>query len=453
MPTVVYNGQTLPNVFGKTSFSENEKELHFSCQFLASSTTASGLVSDCQTYEEKLTEINKDFSLTFGGTSEWNLTHSGNTGYNARPTLNKIANDLATETSRAYSFSVTIGLPFPQTGYYGRREGSFSVSYDPSKRRTVSFNCLYTCLAPSSSALTNYNAVTGGAKWWAASILATFGGTYEIVSESTHEDQERKQVNGTLVYHEILSAQSTSGTDDTSIVEPQLSISVNYEQETNMSSVPAWVKQPKVRVSANYSCKIDKTVVTTEATIEDVYQTRVKPLIIDKIYDYLGLDQYTQTGRNYIVESEQKSLNPYDWSISASLSMLVLKTTTQIIELEESIMLHTDNAIAIEKLWDGLPDTVNAWSTGGQTRMIRVITIAQLDVEPTEPPLYEWPGKRMIFQSWSKRRQQKQMGGGTPEITKSGGRTKWSMCYIVTFTENYFVAAEAGGANFVGVQI
>lgn len=85
MPTVVYNGQTLPNVFGKTSFSENEKELHFSCQFLASSTTASGLVSDCQTYEEKLTEINKDFSLTFGGTSEWNLTHSGNTGYNARP--------------------------------------------------------------------------------------------------------------------------------------------------------------------------------------------------------------------------------------------------------------------------------------------------------------------------------------------------------------------------------
>lgn len=454
MATITYNSYTLPNQFGKVTYHENEKELSISTSFLVTAASASALVIACQTAETALTEINKDFSMAFGGSSEFSLTHAGNSGFNAKPTLNKLGSDLATETARPYSFSVTIGLPFSQSGYYYRREGSFTVDYASNRKRQVSFRVLYTASTVPATALVNYNATTGGGKWWAASILTGLGGTYELVSENISEDIERKIVTANLRYREILSNQSISGTNDANIVDPQLSLSVNYEQEIAVSETgTGFIKLPKAHVSVSFSCKVDHDQVTSESLIGDVYQIYVKPLIIDKVFDYLDMSDYQQTGRNYIVESEQKSFNVYDWSISANLSLLVIKTNDQVIELEESVTTTDDKGIVSEKLWNGVDETENVWSIGATKRISRTITVSKLSSEPNTPPELTLPGYNLILSNRNFRRSMASMGEGTPELSKAGGRLKIYTVYIITWSESYLAIKETGTANFIGVTI
>ena len=112
MPTIVYNGYTLPNVFGKFSVGQDEKKFTFSCTFLVASDTEAGLVAAIATAEEKLSEKWKNLSVTLGDTLEYSFSHSANTGFLAQPNLSVLTNSLHTGRSRAYKFSVTVGLPF-----------------------------------------------------------------------------------------------------------------------------------------------------------------------------------------------------------------------------------------------------------------------------------------------------------------------------------------------------
>lgn len=112
MPSIIYNGYTIPEIINKVSYSENEKQISLSCEFLILSTTESALITDCLIAEQKLTEINKDFSFSLGGSTEFTFSHSSNTGFLSRPNLNKITSEFTTGTSRHYSFSCSIQLPF-----------------------------------------------------------------------------------------------------------------------------------------------------------------------------------------------------------------------------------------------------------------------------------------------------------------------------------------------------
>ena len=164
MVVVNYNSYNVPNIYGKYTLAEDEKTATFTCTFLIKSDTAANLVAACNTAKAALTEINKDFSFTFDGTAEIAYSHSSNTGFLSRPRLTVLNNELSTGTSRPYSFTVQIQLPFDQTGYSYRREASFTVNYSPNRGRTVSFKMVYTA-GGSNSALDNYLAGTGGKNW------------------------------------------------------------------------------------------------------------------------------------------------------------------------------------------------------------------------------------------------------------------------------------------------
>lgn len=432
MPVIVYNGYTLPNTIEKFSYSEDEKSIQFSCVFLVLAASAGALNSACQAAETALSEINKDFSLTFGGSTAKNLTHIGNTGFLARPSITKITNELATETSRAYKFSVTLGVPFDQSGYGYRREGEFTVNYGPNRQRTVSFRCVYTA-GGANSALVNY--VAGG-KTWTAGILTDLGGTYEIISENFHEEHEQKILNATLIYKEILAYQSTAGLNLAAVVDPHVSYSVSYGQNVgrSISGAPYEAITPTT-ISINYSTKIDKEQIPDDADIEQVYQDTVKPWLINHARDVLGLEDYTQAGQNYIVQNETKTLDTYNFLVSGHIELLAPKTTSSIIALDETLSISVNEGISTRKLWDGYSYTYNAWGMGAEKNLVRNITISKLSVPPPDPPAYSDSSDGVwLLQSSYKRTTKQTVGYGTP----AGGTAIVPLdLYSVTYNEEY----------------
>lgn len=376
---VRYNGYTLPNVHEKFGYHENEVEISFNCMFLVKSSTAGGLVGACQTAEEKLTEKCKDFTLSFGGTSELSFSHTGNTGFSAHANLTKLQDELCTETSRNYGFAITIQLPFTQSGYNARREASFSVSYLPTRQRLVTFNELYTS-TPSAEAYANY--ISDG-KTWAGTILSALGGNYELINESFQEEQEQKIINANLVYKEILTNQSTSGINDTSIVDPQINYGCSIEQQAGKGIITGVQATPIVRITINYSTGLDKTIVGTD--LNTAYVTRVKPYMLSQVFATLGLGSYKTAGSsNFVVESETKNIDPTNYHISGHLTILAFKPT-QIIQYSESITQVSNPNIIFKKLWNGEDDTYNMWSMGKTRTIQRTVVIAQLGSEPAPP--------------------------------------------------------------------
>lgn len=439
MATVTYNSYPLPNVYGPFVYNENEVEISFSCNFLVTSSSESGLVSACASAEAALTEKNKDLLVSFGGTTELNFSHSGNTGFSSRPHFTKLGNDLATGTSRAYSFSAAIQLPFTQSGYNCRREASFNVSYLPSRQKQVSFQMLYTCSPSSTSALTNY---TSYGKTWAASILTGIGGNFELISERLQEEQERKIVNASLVYQEILTNQSTSGIDDTAIVNPQVSYSCSIEQQAGKGITSGLTSNPLVRINITYSTTIDKTVAGTD--LNTVYHQRVRPYLIQNAYTVLGLNSFHSAGSYYVVESESKSIDNYNYTISGSLTILALQNGT-IFTLTETISISENPNIVYKKIWDGVDHTFSMYSTGKITTLQRMITITKFSSKPDLPKFltneFAPPGCKWVKVAPTVSNYRLDLWGVGSGGTQANLKT--ISVYVGTFSEQYLAVRSA----------
>jgi len=433
---VTYNSYSIPNIFGKITTSENVKAFTFACNFLVTAASSSALVAACNTARVALTEKYKNLQIVFDSTTEINISHSGNTGFLAIPTLVEINNDLQTETARPYRFSVEVGLPFDQSGFGYRREGSFSIDYSPSRARSVTFSALYTA-GGSNSALENY---TANGKVWAATILTAIGGDYNLVSENISEEHEQKILNARLVYREILADESTSGRNDSAIVNPSCDISVHYGQEIGYTVSPGYQIYPGVIVNLSYSATIDKEVVTDMDNVEDVYQARVKPWLIAHAYGLLGLGNYSQAGTtNYIVQDERKSINPYSYTITGFLSFMAPRSADAIIELSEVITDTTNMGIVNEKIWNEQDFQQAVWGIGKWRTLTRVLSVKKLLGPPQIPEPYT-DGSGGIFHlvSIDMRKSIRKAGVGT-----SGTSLRAAYIYYVTYIEDYIFVLPA----------
>lgn len=447
--TVTYNGYTLPNVYGKFTYRENEVDVNFSCTFLIQKSTASTLVTECLDAETKLTEKCKDLTLSFSGSNELSFSHSGNTGFSIHTHLNKIDAEISTETSRAYSFSANVQLPFTQSGYNARREASFNVSYLPTRQRLVSFSLLYTS-TPGVEALANY---TTYGKTWAGTILTALTGNYELIDESFNEEQEQKIINAKLTYKEILTNQSSSGVNDTSLVDPQMTYGCSMEQQVGKGIITGVRATPIVRLQISYSTKLDKDVVGTD--LNTAYKQRVRPYMIAQVFATLGANEYRgASSSNYIVESESKNIDTTNYTISGGMVLLAF-TASQIIAYSETINQVDNPNITFKKLWDGMDDTYNMYSMGKTRTMQRIVTIAQLNAEPAAPA-------SLINErapdgcTWIKVFPTSVHGKVDTWGYGSSGTTaalKMADVYFFTFTEQYLAVRAASGSSYMNNNV
>lgn len=378
MPTVSYNSYTLPLVMDKFSHVEDFRTCRVACEFLITADSAANLVIACAAAETALSEINKNLTVSHGSGAEYSYSHSGNTGFLARPHIDKIPNELATECSRAYRFSCEIQLPMTQYG--GRRSGSFVVSYAPTRQRTVTFSVEYTATGAGSSE-TTYGS---GAKSWATSVLGDLGGVWELVSERLNEEQENKILTGTLVYKEILFAQSASGTNHSSIVDCDATYSVEFAQQVGGNQSCQYTASPRAIVTISYSAKISRDAVAAATSIDAVWYSTVRPYLINQAYAVLGLGNYSQAGTGYVILRDNKSITPYGYGLVGSLSFLA-NSSSAILDFSERISIRENTGINDVPIWDGRPNTYSSWGIGQRVVCNRAITVGQMDFEPDTP--------------------------------------------------------------------
>ena len=160
MPSFTYNGLTIPfnQVYGKFTFTTDYENALFSCKFLAVAATEDDLITVCNEIEEKFSAWNQDFTLDFGenATEHYSFSHSGNTGFLARPKINSLDSAFSTGLCRPYSFSIDFSLPATLPGYNFRRSANITFSTPHQERRTVLVSGTYTA-GDDKSALENYN--------------------------------------------------------------------------------------------------------------------------------------------------------------------------------------------------------------------------------------------------------------------------------------------------------
>lgn len=434
MSIATYNGYDIENIHEKFRVSEDFRSFKFSCNFLILKENEGDLITECEAAEEKLSEINKDLSVDLGSTTQYNFSHASSTGFLARPRIAKVVNKVATGISRMYNFSIEIQLPMTQ--YDFRRSGAFVVRFAPTRQKIVSFAVEYTA-GSSKTALQNYEDGSGGARAWAAGILSGLGGTWEVISETRNEEQESKTISATLLYKEILFDQADGVTDHPKIIDCRARYSVNYEQKKGISPSTQFNATPRVMVTIAYSAQIDREQESDPLNLEGIYQNTVKPYLINQAHVMLGLNDYRQTGRGYIVDQERKTIDPYSYMITGTISFLAHGTGAIILFLTERIVKTTQSGITDTPIWDGRDDTYNSWGIGGSTILTRTVTITQLYFQPKAIPDYGAKGG----ENWSKRGktetiQRMNWGSGTQV---AGTTTREVAAYSATFQDNYIL--------------
>ena len=435
MVDITYNGYSIPNIFGKFGYSENEKQISISCDFLVQSSTEGGLRSACQTAEEKLSEINKDYTLQFGSSNELVFSHSVSSGFLARPQLNKIAGPLSTGTSRHYHFTCDIGLPFLQSPYAYRREGNFVVSYSPARQRTISFTCLYTA-GDSKSALVNYSAVSGG-KAWAISVLAALGGTYELVDEKFQEEMEEKILNATLVYREIIAKQTSANTNDVNIVGLTTNYSVDIPQTigNQLSAAYTFIPKPFIRMSLAWSMHVDKSLVALDTDVQKEYIDKIRPWLLSHAFDLLLTTYQTASAQHYIIEIEHFALDNHAYTMNGKLGLYVPSNSDQVYEYTETLTWNEESGMTAEKIWDGMDHSYAMWGVGRKRMLNRTLALTKLNYIPPDPAEYVDPlgqGSYFLMRSVKKLSSQS-LGVNTVGVVNA----HQYVAYTKTFIEDY----------------
>ena len=232
---------------------------HISCEVIVVASPQygeAGFAAACAALEAAFTKPRQDMVLTLGSTTLKTWSHSSNTGFNARPRIEKIGSPEDTGRSRRYRVSVEVDLPADLAGQSGRRESSIEINYDPSRIRTITISGKYTALG-ASSARAQYESAS---PTYFTSVISglTGGGTFEIIDETVTNDDANKTADFKIVYRELIYNQTSSALDSTTIVKHTVTFAkIQPSADSSMKTVKALSK-----VVATYSAHVNKTVST-----------------------------------------------------------------------------------------------------------------------------------------------------------------------------------------------
>lgn len=193
-------------------------------------------------------------TITQGSETLKSWSHSSNTGFNARATIQKSGGPGDTGRSRRYKVRIEFDLPASPSSSSGRRvtRGAVNVSYSPSRRRTVTITPQYTALS-SNSARDQYE---GAIAAYATSVLNALGGSYKILEEpTTQADDPNKLIDITRTYEEVIF--TNVGSSDADVRGEKLEIS-RARTAPGDTPVGGTTVERLVTLTATYTAWIDK---------------------------------------------------------------------------------------------------------------------------------------------------------------------------------------------------
>ncbi len=120
-------------------------------RFTLKQTTDAGLIAEVALAETAFRTPQQDFSVKINGVAIKSLSHSGSTGFDAQPSVDKRGEASDSIRTRTYTVSIEFGRPADTSGSGGRRvtKTEINVAYTPARRRTVTLSGEYTSITGS----------------------------------------------------------------------------------------------------------------------------------------------------------------------------------------------------------------------------------------------------------------------------------------------------------------
>lgn len=256
----------------------------------------------------------------------------------------------------------------------GRKEAEIVVTYDPNRKRHVTFTGTYVTVTAGGSALALYQSSI--AAWVSATMTALGVSISELVSEEATTNDTDNYCKFRRVYDEIIFSEAGSSSD-ADIVKQELTIS---RAKTGPGDTPT--AQRVVLLTMNYAAWIDKTLTTALTTKWDT----IRAWMVN------SLQNSYQTG-TVAITAEKVDFDGPNNKITASLEFTIATYNILLNQIDvEDESTPGENFVGI---WDGNEDSYlihpgKAVKTRTVTKTYRRLaggavpgTTASLDVRPS----------------------------------------------------------------------
>lgn len=308
--TVVYGSETFGaattrQIHDRISIQLTPRSFAVEFKLLVSNTTDALFATDVAAIEDIVRTPFQDLVISFNGQEQYNFRESTRFGLNTRGQITKSSDDLGTRLARIYTIRFEGDLPADQSAgqpasLVGWRESTVQVTFDSSRRRTVTISGEWTATpSPSAGARSAYENATTGVTAYASSVLTALDSAatwrlhdenYDLDDTDLNSLSEGSVLRFNLTYREILFRNATTALSagvETSgaVVRQTLRIS---RDRTDFGSSPG--TRRLVTATATYDAWIDKGIVSgssggtnTGGGLENLWDNTIRGFILDRI--------------------------------------------------------------------------------------------------------------------------------------------------------------------------
>jgi len=396
---VTFGGSTARQIDGWTVVEKDYTTAVFEFSFITSATSAAAFATECTTVEDALRKPRQDLTVTLGASTLLSLKQSDNTGLDANPSIIKQGDIGDTGRSRFYRARIEFGLPANNLNLGFRRFSTVNVDYSPERQRTVTITGTYT--ANSTDGTTgSFATYLANSPTYFSSVLTGIdnAASWERIGEPQVERNETDKVtNFTVVYKEIIFAQSLAGTDDSALVDPTFTITRNRiaPGDSDASSISfgsgsitsgiadfsggpnhatvvgapptittgSGTLRPTV-ITVNYTTGIDKTVIVGLQNMIDKWTNTIRPFIIAQV-------SIAAAGGVVLVEEAPNFGDLYRNRFSASMTFH--NYTGSILSQRVTVADQTVEGKSLRYVWSGDPFNYYEYTAG----KVRIKTITE----------------------------------------------------------------------------
>lgn len=268
--------------------------------------TEATFVTQCNALEAAFKNPNGDLKLEIGGSEAFDLSHANNTGMLAQPEIRKTGSSLDSNNTRLYSVSVTLQLPASESGKSGRQSSKVSYTSDGAEVIRLDVAAVYTALS-SNGALAQAKSAFPG---YVTTLQGVEGGTWdELIARTYQHDSDDKFCQASASYIQVISSQSTTATNDTTLQGVRISIATRTRAPGDAKGSGA---KRLEEVTITFFTRVRRSVTTD---LLNVWETKVRPQMIAVAADLSGSPQL-------VAIEEFPGLSPQDNTISARMVFL-----------------------------------------------------------------------------------------------------------------------------------
>lgn len=377
---VTFGGSTARQIDGFTIVEKDYTTAAFEFSFITSAASDAAFATECTTVEDALRKPRQDMTVTQGSSTLLSLKQSDNTGFDANPTILKQGDVADTGRSRFYHVRIEFGLPANNLSLGFRRFSTVNVDYSPERQRTITITGTYT--ANSTDGTTgSFATYLANSPAYFASVLAgidntaTFG---KIGEPQVERNETDKVTNFTVIYKEILFAESLAGLDDSALVDPTLVITRNRMApgDSDASSIgfgggggstsapgvnsgtdgtvvgippgsPGTTATGSIRptvITLNYTTGIDATVIKGLSNMIDKWNSTIRPFLIAQVGIVAG-------GGVVLMEEAPNFGDLYKNQFSAT--MMFHSYSSSIISQRITVSDQTNEGKVLRFIWSG----------------------------------------------------------------------------------------------------